>query len=149
MKVGEIMSRHVEFIAAEASVQDAAVLMGELDIGALPVGAPERLDGVVTDRDLVFRVLAEGRDPRRTTVLEVATRTVFTCAPEDTVSAATDLMAAHNVRRLPVVEGGTVIGWLTLSDLSRVLLVDSSSVQAALQELSTRLLTNPPPSEGR
>lgn len=139
MKVGEIMSRHVEFIAADASVQDAAMMMGELDVGALPVGTPDRLDGIITDRDLVFRVLAEGRDPRNTKVLDVATRTVFTCSPDDALSIATDLMAAHNVRRLPVVEADRIVGWLTLADLSRTLLVDSTAVQGALKELSGKL----------
>ena len=139
MKVGDVMARHVEFVAADASVQEAAKLMGELDVGALPVGSPERLDGVVTDRDLVFRVLAEGRDPRRTRVVEVATRNLHSCAPDDAITVATDLMAAYNVRRLPVVAGGVVVGWLTLSDLARVLLVDGTSVQADLRQLSTRL----------
>jgi CBS domain-containing protein len=131
------MAKHVEFIDAAATVQDAAALMGELDVGALPIGTPEDLKGIVTDRDILYRVVAEGRDPRRMPVLQVATRQIFTCRPEDALNAAMNVMAAQNLRRLPVVDDAQrVVGWLTLSDVSRHLLVESEVVQNALQELS-------------
>jgi len=137
MKVSDIMTRHVEFIEPEASVQDAAMLMGELDVSALPIGTPTALAGVVTHRDILYRLVAEGRDPRRTKILQIATRLVFTCRDGDDVRVATDLMAAQSIRRLPVVDdAGHVAGWLTLSDLSRRLLVDSDVVQQALRELT-------------
>jgi CBS domain-containing protein len=135
MTVAEVMTRHVEFVAPGASAQDAAALMGELDVSSLPVGTADVLQGVITDRDLLYRVVAEGKDPRQTRVADVATRLVFTCRAEDPVNAAMDLMAAHNIRRLPVVDGERVVGWLTLSDLARRLLVDSTVVQAGLQEI--------------
>jgi CBS domain-containing protein len=136
MKVADVMTRHVEFVAPDASAQDAAALMGELDVSSLPIGAPEDMRGVVTDRDLLYRVVAEGRDPRRTRVAEIATRVVFTCRADDSLAAAMDLMASHNIRRLPVLEDDRVVGWLTLSDLSRRLLVDSRVVQEGLKELA-------------
>ena len=110
MIVGDLMTRHVEFVAPGATAQDAATLMGELDVSALPVGSPEHLEGIVTDRDLLYRVVAQGRDPRRTRVLEVATQRVFTCRADDPIGVAMDLMAAHNVRRLSVAEAQRVIG---------------------------------------
>jgi CBS domain-containing protein len=137
VKVRDLMATHVEFIDPDATVQDAAALMGELDVSALPIGTAEALKGVITDRDILYRVVAEGRDPRRTAVLEVATRQIFSCSPEDTLKAAMDLMASQNVRRLPVMdEAQRVIGWLTLSDLSRHLLVESELVQGALREVT-------------
>ena len=141
MQVGELMTRHVEFVEPDASVRAAATLMGELDVSALPVGDAGNLLGIVTDRDLLYRVLAEGRDPERTLVGEIATRLVFTCRASDELTVAMDLMASHNIRRLPVVDGGsrTVIGWLTLSDLSRHLLVESAVVQDALKALTDQL----------
>lgn len=140
MKVNEIMARHVEFIDAEASVQDAATLMGELDVSALPVGTPTTLQGVVTHRDILYRLVAEGRDPRRTKILQIATRLVFTCRDGDEIRVATDLMAAQSIRRLPVVDdAGHVTGWLTLSDISRRLLVDSDLVQQALRDITDPL----------
>ena len=137
MKVADLMARHVEFIDASATVQDASSLMGELDVSALPIGTAEKLHGIITDRDILYRVVAEGKDPRRTTVLQVATESVFSCRPDDTVAAAMDVMAAQNIRRLPVLdEAQRVVGWLTLSDLSRHLLVGGEALQKALHDLT-------------
>jgi CBS domain-containing protein len=140
MKVSDLMTRHVEFLDDDATVQAAAALMGELDVSALPLGSADDLKAIITDRDILYRVVAEGKDPRRTRALEVATRLVFTCRAEDPLATAMDLMAAHNIRRLPVTEEtGEVIGWLTLSDLSRRLLVESQVVQNGLRDLTERL----------
>jgi CBS domain-containing protein len=139
MRVADVMTRHVEFVDPNASAQDAAALMGELDVSALPLGSPEDLAGVITDRDLLYRVVAEGRDPKRTRVWDVATKLVFTCRVDDPLTAAMDLMASHNIRRLPVLEGERVAGWLTLSDLSRRLLLDSDVVQKGLKDLTEGL----------
>ena len=137
MKVSELMAKHVEFIDPDASVQDAASMMGELDVGALPIGTAEDLKGVITDRDILYRVVAEGKDPRRTQVINVATDTIFSCKPEDPVKTAMDVMASQNVRRLPVRDDSNkVVGWITLSDLSRHLLVESEVVQNALKEIT-------------
>ncbi len=137
MKVSELMTRYVEFIDGEAPVREAAVLMGEVDVGALPVGTAERLDGVVTDRDILYRVVARGLDPNIVRVREVASRPVVACGEDDTLQAAMDLMAAHHVRRLLVRDAaGAVTGWITLADLSRQLLVGSEALQASLRELS-------------
>lgn len=145
MRVADIMTRHVEFIEPEATAQEAASLMGELDVSALPIGSPQRLQGVITDRDLLYRVLAEGRDPTKTRVAEVATRVVFSCRPEDALVTAMDLMASHNIRRLPVVDDAGVVGWLTLSDLSRRLLVDSEVVQNGLKAITELEGASAPP----
>ena len=137
MKVADLMAKHVEFIEPQASVQDAAVLMGELDVSALPVGSADDLQAIITDRDILFRVVAEGLDPRRTPVSQTATRQLFTCRPDDPLGTAMDLMASQNVRRLPVVdEAQRVVGWLTLSDISRHLLVERQVVQNALREMT-------------
>ena len=139
MKVADVMTRHVEFVDPDASAQDAAALIGELDISAVPVGTPENLQGVITDKDLLFRVVAEGKDPKRTRVIDVATKLVFTCRSDDALPTALDLLASHNIRRLPVVDDNRVVGWLTLSDVSRRLLVDSEIVQNGLRDLTEAL----------
>ena len=137
MKVADVMSRDVEFIEADAPVQEAAVLMGELDVGALPVGAPERLEGVLTDRDVLYRVVARGLDCSAVRVRDVLTTPVLSCRPEDELRAAMDLMAAHHVRRLPVRDAaGRVVGWVTLADISRRLLLDSGVLQTALRDVT-------------
>jgi CBS domain-containing protein len=137
MKVADLMAKHVEFVDPDATVQEAASMMGELDVGALPVGTAESLQGVITDRDILYRVVAEGKDPRRCHVMDVATKTIFSCTPEDPINTAMDLMASQNVRRLPVLnEAKHVVGWITLSDLSRQLLVANEVVQKALRGIT-------------
>ena len=137
MNVADVMSREVEFIEPSASVQAAAELMGEIDVGALPVGDPSHLEGVVTDRDILYRVVAGGLDPTTTKIRAVASRPIITCRDDDSLQAAMDLMAANHVRRLPVVDRtGRVVGWITLADVARCLLVENEPVQAALRQLA-------------
>jgi CBS domain-containing protein len=137
MRVADLMTREVEFIAPDAPVAAAAELMGELDVGALPVGGPAELRGIVTDRDLLYRVVARGLDAGQVRVAEVLSAPVITCRPEDGVAAVLDLMAANHLRRLPVVDaGGRVVGWITLGDLARAMLLDSPALQAALAGIS-------------
>ena len=137
MQVADVMSRDVEFIAPDASVQEAAELMGEIEVGALPVGSAARLDGVVTDRDILYRVVARGLDPAATRVRDVLSRPVIACRDTDTLQAAMDLMAANHIRRLPVQDpAGAVAGWITLADISRRLLIDDATLQSALKHLT-------------
>ena len=137
MRVGDIMSRHVEFIPGAATVVEAAELMGELDVGALPVGRAEELEGIVTDRDILYRVVAKGLGGAEVLVRDVATRPVIGCGTEDTLQAAMDLMATHSIRRLAVRDGeGRVVGWITMADLARHLLVGSEPLQVSLRALS-------------
>ena len=137
MQVAEVMSRDVEFVGREAPVKEAAELMGELEVGALPVGSADSLQGILTDRDILYRLVVQGRDPKAIRVREIMSSPVVTCRPEDTLQAAMDLMAAHHIRRLPVCDAaGGVVGWITLSDLSRRLLLDSEALQGALREVT-------------
>ncbi len=137
MKVSEVMSRDVEFIDGEATVADAAVMMGELEVGALPVGTAERLQGIVTDRDILYRVVAKGLDSAAVRIREVMTRPVIGCGEDEPVQAVMDLMASHHIRRMPVRDAaGVVTGWVTLADLSRRLLLDSGTLQASLREVT-------------
>ena len=135
--VSEIMAKALEFIAPDATVQEAATLMGELDVGALPVGSAEDLLGILTDRDILFRVVAEGGDSTRVRVREVMSSSVFSCRDTDTLATAMDIMGAYHVRRLPALdEAKQVVGWLTLSDVSRRLLLETDTIRNALGELS-------------
>lgn len=137
MKVSEVMSRDVEFIDGEATVADAAVMMGELEVGALPVGTAERLQGIVTDRDILYRVVAKGLDSAAVRIREVMTRPVIGCGEDEPIQAVMDLMASHHIRRMPVRDAaGVVTGWVTLADLSRRLLLDSGTLQASLREVT-------------
>ena len=137
MTVGELMTRDVEFIAPNSPVSEAAAVMGDLGVGALPVGTADDLQGIITDRDILFRVVAKGRSNVDTEVGDVMTTTIFSCRPEDGVTAALNLMGARNIRRLPVLDGnGRVVGLLTLSDVSRTMLLREGVIQQAVREMS-------------
>ena len=137
LRVSDVMTTYVEFIDPAATVKEAAELMGELDVGALPAGSAERVEGVVTDRDILYRVVAAGLDPNRVYVREVVSRPVVFCLEDDTVRSAMDAMAANHIRRAPVQDAaGRVTGWVTLADLARKLLVDSDTLQGALTALT-------------
>lgn len=137
IKVADVMSSDVEFVAADATVKEAAILMGEIEVGALPVGSATDLEGIVTDRDILYRVVARGRDPSNVLVCEILSRPVMTCREEDTLQSAMDAMAANHVRRMPVErEQGRIVGWITLADISRKLLLDSGSLQQSLQAMT-------------
>lgn len=137
LRVSDVMTTYVEFIDPAATVKEAAEMMGELEVGALPAGSAERVEGVVTDRDILYRVVAAGVDPNRVSVREIISRPVVFCREDDTVRSAMDVMAANHVRRMPVQDAaGRVTGWVTLADLARKLLVDSGTLQGALTGLT-------------
>jgi len=137
MRISDAMSEDVEFVSPDASVQEAAVLMGDIEVGGLPVGTRENPLGIVTARDLLYRVCAAGLDPASTLVRQVMSGAVFACSTEDDLSAAMDVMAAHHVRRLIARDAdGRMVGWITLSDIARRLLIDSPVVRDGLDELN-------------
>lgn len=101
--VKELMCRAPEFIPPETTLKDAALLMRENDIGFLPIGENDRLIGVLTDRDLVIRSIAEGWDPNTTSVREVMSAKVLYCFEDAEIKATIDNMGEQQVRRLIVL----------------------------------------------
>lgn len=118
-QVREVMTANPTTCNVEASVVAAAMAMAQEDVGPIPVVDGERLVGILTDRDIVIRVVAEGRDPESTSVGEVASRDLATVSPEEDLDRALQLLAEHRVRRLPVVEGGTLVGVVAQADIAR------------------------------
>jgi len=119
MKVKDIMSGPVIRIHDKESVAVAARTLTHYNIGALPVcGSDGRLCGVLTDRDIVTRCMAAGRDPNATSVREVMTGQVLSVAPDMDTGAAAHLMGRQQIRRLPVVENGKLCGMVSLGDLA-------------------------------
>src|SRR5207237_2499874 len=101
-----------------AGREAARVMAGEA-IGPVPVVEGERLVGIVTDRDLVVRVIAEGKDPDSTTVGEIVSADVVTVSPDQDLDEALKLLARHQVRRLPVVENDRLVGIVAQADVAR------------------------------
>ena len=139
MKVSDIMSSRVISIGQNEPVSAAAKLLKRANIGALPVcDAKQRLRGIVTDRDIVTRCVALGADPEETAVGEIMSRGVVTASPLEEVNAAVRRMSEDQVRRLPVLDEGRLVGIVTLCDMARDSNCDMEAA-AALTEISSNL----------
>lgn len=121
-KVRDIMSTHMAVVDDDADVERAAALLAESDVGALPVrgGADARLKGMLTDRDIVVKVVARGLSPASVSVGELMTGSaVVTVGADDSVDEAIEAMKRHKVRRLPVLDGHELAGIVTQADIAR------------------------------
>ena len=118
-QVKDVMTQNPTSCNPSATVVDAAKVMASEDVGSVPVVKDGRLAGVVTDRDIVVRVLAEGRDPNSTTVGEIASSDLETVSPDDDLNTALRKMASSKVRRLPVVDGDELVGIVAQADVAR------------------------------
>ena len=139
MKVNEIMSGRVICIGQDEPVSAAAKMLKRSNIGALPVcDTAHRLRGIVTDRDIVTRCVALDADPAETRVAEIMSRGVVTASPLDEVTHAARVMSADQVRRLPVLDEGKLVGMVTLCDMARESRCDMEAANA-LTEISGNL----------
>jgi CBS domain-containing protein len=113
------MTGDLQDIAANATLMQAAAKMKSLNVGAIPVCENDRVIGMITDRDITVRAVAEGRDPRKTTVGDTMTRDVCFCYADDSLESAAKLMEEKQIRRLPVFDrAGRAIGIVSLGDLA-------------------------------
>jgi CBS domain-containing protein len=118
--VKDVMTSNLATVEPDAKLTDAARIMRDEDTGVVPVLEGDRLVGTVTDRDLVIRALAEGKDAQSTTVREVASTDLVTVDPQQGLDEALRLMAQHQVRRLPVVgDDGRLLGIVSQADVAR------------------------------
>ncbi|MGH7385307.1 MAG: CBS domain-containing protein [Candidatus Rokuibacteriota bacterium] len=116
--IRDVMSPRPVALSTDATVAEAAEVMRQEDIGDVMVVDEDRLYGILTDRDIVIRALAEGRDPSRTRIGDICSRELTTVSPDDGVGHAVRLMREKAIRRLPVEENGQVIGMLTIGDIA-------------------------------
>jgi CBS domain-containing protein len=114
----DIMTQKPVTVQATDTVVAAARSMRDGNIGDVVVVDNDQIQGILTDRDIVVRALAEGRDPARTTVGEICSRELTTLSPNDAIGEAEKTMRARAIRRLPVVEGGRPVGIVSLGDLA-------------------------------
>ena len=118
-RIEEVMTRNPTSLTADATLVAAARTMKDLDIGNVVVVEDGRPIGIVTDRDIVVRGLGAGRAPDATSLREISSMDLTTLGPRDDVDAAAKLMRDKAVRRLPVVDGDTVVGIVSLGDLAQ------------------------------
>jgi CBS domain-containing protein len=118
-RIRDVMTPNPQALSASATVREAAETMRTHDIGDVIASDNKGgLAGIVTDRDIVVRVVAEGRDPRVTLIEEIVSRDLTAVSPDDPVKRAVELMRERAVRRLPVVKGGKVVGIVSIGDLA-------------------------------
>ena len=132
--VRHFMATEVETATTETPIEEIAQMMAKADVGAIPIVKGDSLEGIVTDRDIVVRVVAEGKAGSAKAIDAMSTD-VVTVTPDQNVSDARELMAAGQIRRLPVVKGNELVGMISLGDLA----VQDPSERAtgeALQEIS-------------
>jgi CBS domain-containing protein len=121
-KARDVMSTDVTCVGANETLLDAAKRLAELDVGALPIcGEDDRLKGMLTDRDIVVKALAQGKDPAQTKAEELGqgdSKTV-TIGADDPIDEALRTMIEHKVRRLPVIDGHDLVGIISQADIAR------------------------------
>ena len=133
MQIKDIMSRTVDMVDPNTTIRDAAVKMRDDNVGALPVGENDRLVGMVTDRDIAVRAVAENRAPGTTSVRDVMSQRVAFCYENNDVEEAAHVMADHKIRRLPVLNSDKrMVGIVAMADLARS---DGPALEAAKEAL--------------
>src|SRR5213592_1891584 len=133
--IRKVMTSNPSTIEPDKNVVEAAKIMKQEDAGVVPVTENGRLTGMVTDRDIAVRVVAEGKDPQATPVREVASKDLVTIDPQQDLDEALRLMTQHQIRRLPVVEeDGRLVGVVAQADVARE--GDDTKTGQVVQEIS-------------
>jgi CBS domain-containing protein len=135
MKVRDIMTADARCVGERQSLTDAARMMRELGVGALPIcGDDDRLKGMLTDRDIVVKCIADGGDPSSVRAGDFAEGKPVTVGADDDVDVALETMSEHAVRRLPVIDGHDLVGMIAQADVARN--IDESRVGDLLAAIS-------------
>lgn len=118
MKVRDLMSQNVQWVDPNQSLEEVAKVLASSNIGSVPICQGKEILGMVTDRDILVRAIANGKDPKRTKVNEIMTKEVQSVSPDTDIHQASDLMADKQIRRLPVIENNQLVGYLAIGDIA-------------------------------
>ncbi len=118
MKIRDVMTSSVDWVTPSTSVIDIAKMMKKNDVGSVPVCEGDKLMGIITDRDIVLKVVAVGGDVNESSAKGIMNTNVITATADQDVHEAADLMSKYQIRRLPVLEQGKLVGILALGDLA-------------------------------
>jgi len=136
MKVSDVMTTDIETVPANSTLEEAASIMKAENVGAVPVvDEDDDLVGIITDRDIVVRCVADGKNPSETSVEDVLSHDLETIEPDADLEEATQLMADKQIRRLPVCEDGELVGMLSIGDIA-VKTPDGATSARLLREIS-------------
>ena len=117
-KARDIMTTGVDYADSSTTVLEVAKKLAAENYGSMPICDGDKLQGMITDRDIVVKVLAEGKDPATTKVIDLVQGEVVTIGADDSIEEAARTMAEHQVRRLPVIDGDKLVGMLAQADLA-------------------------------
>jgi CBS domain-containing protein len=118
MRIADIMTKDIQTVSTSTDLQTVARHMRDLDVGVIPVVDGGQLRGIITDRDIVIRAIAVGTNPQQASVGDHMSPDPTTVSPDDDVQRATEIMAREQIRRLLVVENGTLVGILSIGDVA-------------------------------
>jgi len=135
MKIKDIMSKSIISANSEQSAYEVARMMREHDVGAVPVFEKDVIAGIVTDRDIVLRCVAAGKNPIECSVSEIMSGGAVSVTPNQSVGDAAKIMAVVKIRRLPVIENGKLTGMLSFGDIARSG-ADDAEISEAISEIS-------------
>lgn len=145
MKVRDVMTKSVVTVSPDTTIKEVAELMQKHNVGAIPVVDQNGIAGIVTDRDLVVRNIASGKDPFSTPVRDVMTSQVATVRPDEDLHSVTKIMSSRQIRRLPVVEDRQLIGMVSLGDIATTgkqdLTIEASEALSEISKPSKPLQT--------
>lgn len=129
MKIEKLMTKSVITMPADASAYDAVKLMNKNKIGCLVVVYDSQIVGILTERDLLERVLEKCKNPKETRVSEIMTKHIITGKPNMELSEATRLMLENKVKKLPIIKGNQLVGIVTLTDIARATSIDQKTIE--------------------
>lgn len=141
MRVKDVMTNDVASLKPEDSIERAAELMKEFNIGSLPVCEGKKVIGIVTDRDIALRAVAEGKDNRNQTVKDVMSSNPVVIDSQADVKEAAKLMSDNQIRRIPIVEANSLVGMVSLGDIAVEPHLEDNA-QDALKDISEPSLPN-------
>ena len=133
MKVKEIMTKDIASLSSDDTIERAAQMMKQYDVGSIPVCRQENVIGIVTDRDITLRCVATGQDTKQQKVCDIMTENPVVGSPDMNVSDAVRIMSEKQIRRLPIVENNSLVGIVALGDIS---------LEPALQDNAEEALKN-------
>ncbi len=134
MSLKPLMTKEITSLPSSATVLDAAKYMTDMNVGSVIVMKGDAISGILTDRDIVTKVLAEGKDPKVTKIGEIMISPVVTISEDKDIADVTGLISAHGIRRLPVVDvNGKLVGVIALDDVLIVLGQEMQNIAAVLK----------------
>jgi CBS domain-containing protein len=136
MKIRDVMTTDIRSAELDTSIETVAAIMRDEDVGAVPILDDGELCGILTDRDIVVRCIAQGQDPAETTVEEILSENLKTISPNQDTQEAARLMAELQIRRLPVVERGELVGMISIGDLAVKSDTDENRIGRTLEDVS-------------